>query len=41
MTLAFLRYCCVWIDILGFFIQTLEPAPPPPRMFSYGVTPGH
>ena len=33
------KYCYFWIDILGFLIQTFEPAPPP-RMFSYGVPPG-
>ena len=38
MILAFFKYCYFWIDILGFFIQTFEPAPPP-RMFSYGVPP--
>ena len=32
------KYCYFWIDILGFLIQTFEPAPPP-RMFSYGVPP--
>ena len=37
MILAFLKYCYFWIDILGFLIQTFEPAPP--RMFSYGVPP--
>ena len=36
--LAFFKYCNFWIDILGFLIQTSEPAPPP-RMFSYGVPP--
>ena len=39
MILAFFKYCYFWIDILGFLIQTFEPAPPP-RMFSYGVPPG-
>ena len=38
MILAFFKYYYFWIDILGFLIQTFEPAPPP-RMFSYGVPP--
>ena len=37
MILAFFKYCYFWIDILGFLIQTFEPAPL--HMFSYGVPP--